>query len=325
MAESAPVTAASQPVEGELLVCALLLNYRGVAMTLQCVRDLLAVENVGLRVVVLDNASGADEVAELQAGVAALDARQHTVRVVCLDDNLGFAEGMNRGIALAQKESIPYVLVLNNDMRLPKDFVRPLVDVLQNDASVGAVGPTIIHPDGSVWAEGGEIAFVPNGLRLIRHGKQPSALTAGPEEVEFLTGACMMMRTAAANDVGGFDRDYFMYWEDVEISCKLRRRGLRIIWLPWVRVEHLGGQSSGGGRSPLRKFFMACNAVRYLRAHGSLKAWVGWILLDVMLWPLTLLVGSKSAWAKLRGTLAGLFGHTANAQDVVRFLGKDSR
>ena len=324
MAESPSVSAARQPVEGESLVCALLLNYRGAAMTLQCVRDLLAVENVCLRIVVLDNASGADEVAQLNAGVAALDAGQHRVHVILSDDNLGFAEGMNRGIAFAHQESIPYVLVLNNDMRLSKDFMRPLVDVLQNDVSVGAVGPTIIHPDGSVWAEGGEVAFVPNGLRLIRHGKQPSALTAGPEDVGFLTGACMMMRTAAATEVGGFDRDYFMYWEDVEISCKLRRRGLRIVWLPWVRVEHLGGQSSGGGRSPLRKFFMACNAVRYLRAHGSLKAWVGWVLMDVVLWPLTLLAGPKSAWAKLRGTLAGLFGHAANAQDVERFLGRHS-
>lgn len=325
MAEPAPVTAARQPVEGEALVCALLLNYRGTAMTLQCVRDLLAVENVCLHVVVLDNASGTVEVAKLQAGVAALDTHQHKVDVICFDDNLGFAEGMNRGITFAHEESIPYVLVLNNDMRLSRDFVRPLVDVLRNDVSVGAVGPTILHPDGSVWAEGGEVAFVPNGLRLIRHGKQPSALTAGPAEVGFLTGACMMMRTAEATDVGGFDRDYFMYWEDVEISCKLRRRGLRIVWLPWVRVEHLGGQSSGGGRSPLRKFFMACNAVRYLRAHGSRKAWAGWLLLDVVMWPLTVLVGPKSALAKLRGTLAGLFGHAANAQDVSRFLGEDSR
>ena len=80
-----------------------------------------------------------------------------------------------------------------------------------------------------------------------------------------------MVRTAEAKAVGCFNDDYFMYWEDVAISSKLRRRGLRIVWLPWVRVEHLGGQSSGGGRSPLRKFLMACNAVRYLKAHGSVN------------------------------------------------------
>src|SRR5690606_21130356 len=133
---------------------------------------------------------------------------------------------------------------------------------------------------------------------------------------------CMMMRTAVARAIGGFDPAYFMYWEDVDISIRLRRRGLRIVWLPWVRVEHLGGQSSGGGRSPLRKFFMACNAVRYLRANGSIAAWLGWLLFDVLLWPITLLTGPQAACAKMRGTLAGLRGHTANAADVQRLLGE---
>ena len=106
--------------------------------------------------------------------------------------------------------------------------------------------------------------------------------------------------------------------------CKqgVRARGLRIVWLPWVRVEHLGGQSSGGGRSPLRKFFMACNAVRYLKSHGSFSAWAGWLCFDVLLWPLTLLLGPRAALAKMRGTLCGLAGHVANRNDVERLLGR---
>jgi GT2 family glycosyltransferase len=302
------------------IVAALLLNYRGADMTLQCVRDLLAVTDVPLSIVVMDNHSGEDEVAQLQQGVADLPRGLHEVHVLPSPENLGFAGGMNRGIEFAARQKIPFVLVLNNDMRLPKGFVLPLLDVLRNDPAVGAVGPTVVHPDGTVWAEGGELGFLPNGLRLIRHGQLPSDVTDGPAEVGFLTGACMMMRTDAAGEVGGFDRDYFMYWEDVEISSKLRRRGLRIVWLPWVRVQHLGGQSSGGGRSPLRKFFMACNAVRYLKAHGSAKAWAGWLVFDVLLWPITFAMGPAAAWAKMRGTMAGLSGHKANANDVVRFL-----
>lgn len=293
-------------------------------MTVQCVRDLLQVDDVVLSVVVLDNDSGAADLAELQAGVSSLAPGKHQVHVLPFAENLGFAGGMNRGIEFAEQHAVPIVLVLNNDMRLPKDFVRPLLDVLQNDPGVGCVGPTIVHSDGTVWAEGGEVGFVPNGLRLIRHGRAPTARTAGPEEVGFLTGACMMMRTAEALAVGGFDHDYFMYWEDVEISSKLRRHGLRIVWLPWVSVEHSGGQSSGGGRSPLRKYFMACNAVRYLKAYGSVRAWVGWLLLDVLLWPVTFATGPKAAWAKLRGTFAGLRGHVANRADVQRLLGKQS-
>lgn len=308
------------PVRDAPLVAALLLNYRGSEMTLQCVRDLLQVKDVGLSIVVLDNDSGPDEVAALRAGLDGLESERHELHFVPCDENLGFAGGMNRGFAFAAERGVPYVLVLNNDMRLPADFVSPLLDVLRNDPNVGAVGPTVVHPDGTVWAEGGETGFAPNGLRLRGHNKAPQPLSTGPREVGFLTGACMMLRTEAAREVGGFDRDYFMYWEDVEISSKLRQRGLRIVWLPWVRVEHLGGQSSGGGRSPLRKFFMACNAVRYLKAHGTFAAWAGWLVFDVLLWPVTFATGPAAAMAKLRGTLAGLRGHTPSKDDVQRFL-----
>ena len=137
----------------------------------------------------------------------------------------------------------------------------------------------------------------------------------------FLPGACVLFRTAELQAIGGFDDRYFMYWEDVDLCERLRARGGRIVWLPWVQVVHAAGQSSGGGRSPLRKFLMANNAVRYLRAHGTVAGWGGWLVFDVLLWPLVLLAGPRAAWAKLRGTLAGVVGHRASARDVERFLG----
>lgn len=316
MADSPQIEPGASPA-----VAALLLNYRGAAMTLQCVRDLLAVDDLALSIVVIDNNSGGQDVRELQDGIAALTPGPHAVHLMPLAENLGFAGGMNKGIQFADENDIEIVLVLNNDMRLPKNFVRPLADVLRNDPGVGVVGPTVVHPDGTVWAEGGEVGFTPNGLRLLRHGQQPSDRSDGPAEVGFLTGACMMMRTEAAKAVGGFNDDYFMYWEDVELSDKLRRSGLRVVWLPWVQVEHFGGQSSGGGRSPLRKFLMACNAVRFLKSRGTLKAWAGWLVFDVLLWPITFATGPRAALAKMRGTFAGLLGHTATAADVDRFLG----
>jgi len=66
---------------------------------------------------------------------------------------------------------------------------------------------------------------------------------------------------------------------------------------------------------------MACNAVRFLKTRGTFKAWAGWLVFDVLLWPITFATGPRAALAKMRGTLAGLFGHTATAADVDRFLG----
>ncbi|MCC7395601.1 MAG: glycosyltransferase family 2 protein [Planctomycetes bacterium] len=312
MAEPAPVQTA-----------ALLLNWRHAALTLRCLDDLLAIEVAGLAVLVIDNGSGGDDAALLAAGIRdrlAAGAR-HRVELAALPHNLGFTGGMNHGFGWAQQVGAPFVLVLNNDLRLPADFLSPLVAVLQNDPHVAAVGPTVLHPDGTVWAEGGRTGFAPNALRLIGHGRPPRPRRHGPEAVPFLPCACGLFRTAAVMAVGGFDDRYFMYWEDVDLCARLQERGGRIVWLPWVQVEHQAGQSSGGGRSPLRKFLMACNAVRFLRARGRPVAWLAWFVFDVLGWPLTLLSGPRAALAKLRGTWAGLRGHRAGTGDVARYLG----
>ncbi len=303
-------------------IAVLLLNWRRADLTLRCLQDLLAVRDVPLHVLVIDNGSGAADVAKLTEALAAVPAGSpHRVELLGLPDNLGFTGGMNHGLLWAAAQQLPFVLVLNNDLRLPPEFLRPLVTVLQNDAAVAAVGPTVVHPDGTVWAEGGERAFVPNGLRLRRHRQAPSPTSAGPEAVGFLPCACVLFRTAAVTAVGNFDDAYFMYWEDVDLCERLAARGGRIVTLPWVRVEHAAGQSSGGGRSPLRKFLMACNTVRYLRAHGTLVGWLGWLCCDVLPWPLTLLQGPRAAFAKLQGMCAGVRGHRAGAADVQRLLG----
>ncbi|HEB53522.1 MAG TPA: glycosyltransferase family 2 protein [bacterium] len=302
-------------------MAALLLNWRGAAMTLQCLGDLLRVDGVTLLVLVIDNGSGAAEVDRLRAGIDAADANGHAIELLALPDNLGFTGGMNRGLRLAAARAVPFALVLNNDLRLPADFLRPLVDVLRHDASVAAVGPTVVHPDGTVWAEGGAVAFAANALRLHGHGRSPRPPSHGPEEVGFVPGACLLLRTAAAAEIGFFADDYFMYWEDVDLGARLRRQGHKNIWLPWVQVEHHAGSSSGGGRSPLRKFLMACNAVRYLKACGGAQGWLGWFVFDVLLWPLAFARGPRAACAKLRGTVAGLCGHRASAADVIRYLG----
>lgn len=308
----------------EVRTAALLLNFRHPELTLLCLADLLAIDDAPMHVFVIDNGSGrgADDgtVAALQRDVLAMPPGPHRVTFVALPTNLGFTGGMNHGIQLAVAAGLPFVLVLNNDLRLPKDFLRPLVDVLANDSGTAAVGPTVLRGDGRVWAEGGSVGCRPNLLRLLGQGGPPSPREHGPEAVPFLPGACVLFRTADLAALGGFDDAYFMYWEDVDLCERLRERGGRIVWLPWVRVTHTAGQSSGGGRSPLRKFLMANNAVRHLRARGTPKLWFGFVVFEVLLWPLALLSGPRAAIAKLQGTLAGLRGHRASAADVERFL-----
>jgi GT2 family glycosyltransferase len=298
-----------------------LLNFRRADLTRQCLGDLLARSAEPLDVLVIDNGSGDGSAEALQQALATMALGPHHVELLALSENLGFAGGMNRGIAWARARGCPFTLVLNNDLRLPAGWLEPLVGALAVDPRLGAVGPTLVHPDGTVWAEGGALAARPNGLCLRGHGRAPHPQQHGPEAVDFLPAACVLYRTAALAEVGGFDADYFMYWEDVDLGVRLAARGYTNLWLPWVRVEHAAGQSSGGGRSPLRKFLMAKNALRFLRRHGRWWQWCAWVGCDLLLLPVGFLVQPRSAWAKLAGTWAGLCGMPASAADVRRFLG----
>lgn len=300
-------------------MAALLLNFRKPALTEQALVDLLGVGDVGVRVLVIDNGSADGSAARLAGVVAAHRANGRDVELLELPDNLGFAGAMNEGVAWARAQDLRLVLLLNNDLRLPPDFLAPLVRVLESDPRVMAVGPTIVRPDGRVWAQGGSLGFHPNALVLGGQGRTPAARSAGPEAVDFLPGACVLARRTDLEAVGGLDDGYFMYWEDVELCRRLRARG-RIVWLPWVQVVHDAGSSSGGARSPLRKFLMAANEVRYVRRHGTLAQWLGLLVWDVLLWPLSLAGGVRCAVAKLRGLLRGLSSRPIRAAEVERYL-----
>jgi GT2 family glycosyltransferase len=296
---------------------ALVLNWRLPEVTLQCLRDLAACDYPALDVLVMDNGSGdgsAERFAREAKGAALL----------AFDKNLGYCAAMNKGLAWARERGAELVLFVNNDLRAPRDFLAPMVEVLVHDERVAGVTPTILRPDGRVWCAGGAIAFHPNMLKLLGEGQAPAPVTAGPEAVDFLTGACALYRLSALEAVGDLDESYFMYWEDVELGHRLRAGGGVLLWLPWTRVTHLSSASSGGGRSEMRKFISAVNSVRYLKRHGTLRQWLAFFVFDCALWPVTPLGGTgwRAALAKARGIAAGWRGHRVTVQDVLRFQPK---
>ncbi len=297
----------------------ILLNWRQPQLTCDCLQDLAADWPEDFELLIIDNGS-ADGSCERLGEVVLCHARSGLpVHLMALPENLGFAGGMNRGIRWARDRGAAYVLVLNNDLRLPAGFLPPMVGVLRDATGVAAVAPTVLFPDGRVWAQGGSLGFYANALRLNGYGGAPAPVSHGPEAVDFVPGACVLFRSCDLEAVGDFDEDYFMYWEDADLCRRLATGGRRVVWLPWVRVTHLGGASAGGSRSPLRKYLMARNCVRYLKRHGRLSQWAALVLLDVVLWPLQLLRAPRSAWAKLCGLAAGVGGGAATARDVLRW------
>jgi GT2 family glycosyltransferase len=176
------------------------------------------------------------------------------LKVVRNGANLGFAVACNIGSELAKGD---YVLFLNPDCRLDVGVVAEMVSVLKSDATVGMAGGLLLNLDGT--EQGGGRRAIPTPWRsfvrafgLSRFSdrwphlffdfhlyKQP--LPALPIDVEAISGACMLVKRKAMEDVGPWDENYFLHCEDLDWCMRFRQKGWKVMFVPSARVTHAQG------------------------------------------------------------------------------------
>jgi len=217
----------------------------------------------GVNVIVVDNASP-DDAVDTVADLAGLD-------VVRAGRNGGFSSGCNAGAAAG---SAPYVLLLNPDAVLQPEALGKLVAVLESDDLIGLVSPKLLGPDGEVALSQRRFPRLRSSFAqaLFLHRLLPSldeivrepAAYEGTGSPDWVSGACMLIRRSALDEIGGMDEDFFLYCEDTDVCMRLREAGYAIRFEPSVRADHIGGAS--GSRSRLRPV-LACSRVTYARKH----------------------------------------------------------
>jgi N-acetylglucosaminyl-diphospho-decaprenol L-rhamnosyltransferase len=226
-------------------VSAVVVSYNSAAYLPGCVASLRA---EGLTdVVVVDNASS-------DASVAGVVASDPAVTVVQAGANLGFGTGVNRGADVATGD---YLLVLNPDTVVEPGTVKALSEALDRDPGLGVVGPRMENLDGSVYPS---VRRFPDLAVAAGHAFVGLVWAGNPftrryrmldwdhdraaADVDWVSGACLLVRRSAFDVVAGFDEAYFMYVEDVDLCWRIRQAGWRIGYEPAGRVVHaLGGSS----------------------------------------------------------------------------------
>ncbi|MGI8424673.1 MAG: glycosyltransferase family 2 protein, partial [Chloroflexota bacterium] len=168
--------------------------------------------------------------------------------------NWGFARGYNGAIKDAGG---PYVVLLNSDTRVRPGWLTALVDAAEADARLGAATAKLVYPPDSLNAGRIQNAgglLLPDGSGRDRgtvfcDGRWVQEKDIGQyerrEEVFFFCGAAALLRKTALADVGLFDERYFMYYEDLDLSWRLRLRGWKVVYVPEAVVEHAHAASSG--------------------------------------------------------------------------------
>ena len=201
--------------------------------------------------------------------------RERFPRVRVIEErNRGLAAGWNRGIAETDAE---HVLVLNADAWLVEDALARLVDAADRHPRAAAVGPRLLNPDGSLqrsvrgfpttWRLATEYLY----LRKLAPGSR--ALNAfygagfdheSEREVEWVMGACFLLRRSAYDEVGPFDERYFLFSEEVDWMRRATDAGWNVLFTPTARCVHVGGAAHGGRmfRENVR------GHLRYLSLHG---------------------------------------------------------
>lgn len=298
---------------------AVVLNWNGAAHTLRCVRSLDAAR-ADVRVIVVDNGSTDGSVAEIAAACPG-------VCLVRSDENRGYSGGVNLGIRRALADGATRVLLLNNDVELAPDALPALEAALDADPSLGAVGPIVTLPGEPtrIWAAGGELAYRENISRLRGFHEVLNGQFPHDEDVDYVPGCVVLLPREVIERVGELDESFFCYMEDVEYGRRIVEAGYRNRLVVAARAVHEASASTGGGYTPARKYMNAVNSVRYLRRHPSLRGVAGFLLFDVLGWPLALVNACRhgrpgAAFAKARGIVDGLRGVKVTPERVARYL-----
>jgi GT2 family glycosyltransferase len=224
------------------------------------VRDTPAVDH---EIIVVDNASSDDT-------VHALRTRWSGVRLIEAGGNLGFARGNNLGIRQSFGE---IVLLLNGDTLLTPGAIDGLVATLDSRPDVAIVGPRLVDAHGRAELSFGRMISPFNEMRQqLRARGNVERLTSREREVDWVSGACLLVRRADAEAVGLMDERYFMYTEDVDFCAAVRARGRKVLFTPKVQIVHLRGRSRQSAPRATEEAYRRSQIAFYEKHH---PAWTG--------------------------------------------------
>ena len=245
-------------------IAVILLNWNTKTHTERCINSIFKFADQNLFDIILaDNGSSDGSLEYFQLKFP---------KIIYLDnrENLGFAEGNNRALNLSINNGYHFSMLLNTDTIIENDVITELYEFLINNDQAAAVQPAIyfLNQKDKLW--NGELKF--NSLLGLTYSKKK--LPASPKEVEWITGCCFLIRNEVLNQTGDFNPAYFLYYEDIELSFRIRAKGYHLYIQPQSKIYHevgVSGQKKNneGTLSPIIHYYINRNRIWFLRRYGN--------------------------------------------------------
>jgi GT2 family glycosyltransferase len=217
-------------------LCIIIVNWNGKSDTLECLMSLRTDTYTSKQIIVVDNGSEDDSVDAIQAAFP-------EVTVLQTGKNLGFTGGNNFGIDYALERAADYICLLNNDTTVEPDALTNLVDAMTVHGDYGLLTPVIHYFDSpdEIWFAGSSINLE-RGIAVHDNSRIPTRDDV-PITIPWASGCAMLIRAQLLHQLAGFDERYFLNWEDVDLSLRIRALGSQIGLVPAARIYHKVGRS----------------------------------------------------------------------------------
>ncbi len=227
-----------------IMISVILVNYNSAKDTIECLKSLSILNDIGQKIVVVDNHSSDDSLEVLERA-----RREFEFTLIKAPDNNGFSAGNNIGIEYAKSINSDYFVLLNNDTVVEHDFLEKLVNGFKASPNCGITTSRILYfsnPE-KVWYAGGALNMRTSRTEHFHYNCKDTTEDMKPMRVSFASGCCMCISREVIDEVGMLDEDFFLYEEDTEFCHRIQEYGFSIWYIPDSVIYHKVSSSTGVG------------------------------------------------------------------------------
>jgi len=230
-------------IQTQPLVTVIVVTINNLDLLRNCLTSIYSQDYEPMEVVVVDN--GSDE--DVQG---MLTEEFPESRMIRLEQNYGFAGGINRGIEISQGK---YVALINNDAEATHKWLSSMVSAAEANSKIAAIASIIIDGNKPKVLDSCGVGIGLDGMSRQAMRGMPVPKLSQPKEVLLFSGCACLLRKDALKEVGLFDEDFFAYCEDTDLGLRLRRAGWETVVAPGAYVKHF--YSMTGGKYSLKKVY----------------------------------------------------------------------